>query len=208
MAFIFAGYELREMFAPSLPVFKCPDSCVTMDSSLCELHPKAADRAWEMVNGETNSTTLRFNLGLLDQIYRSLSFDEQLRYCIYGYSVEAERGPLLETNEVDLKGETTRVPLFAYAKMSTVEISTGFILLGYDVVDVSCEWLSAVSNCGQSCEESETFGPLNRFNLYESEANARAFRCYADESIPEHAPFSVWQVWAQRASFDKSPIGD
>jgi len=174
-----------------------------MDTGLCKLHPKTTDHAWEVIEGETNSTTLRCDLSSLERLLEELPPTEQSEYCIYGYSIEAERAKIFEQASIDANG-THRVSLkFAYAEKARMQIDNRFLLLGYEVVDASIEWLSAQSDCEFSSGDLEAFGPLNRLNLYVSEASAKAFRDHADKTVSEHAPFAVWEIWGPRNTFEK-----
>jgi hypothetical protein len=202
MTFLFAGYELRKRFAPTLAQFKVPSSCVTMDTGLCGLHPTTADRTWEVIEEETNSTTLRYDLSTLDRVYGGLTLAEQSRYCIYGYSIETERAKLVEQETIGAKGIRGTSLKFAYAEKARAQINDRFVLLGYEVVDASIEWLSGQSNCGFSYRDLEAFGPLNALNLYVTEASAKAFRDHADHIVSEHAPFAVWEIWGSRSEFE------
>ena len=74
--------------------------------------------------------------------------------------------------------------------------------LGFDVADDS--FISGLNNCGYQPDEraglSIAWGPnLNRHGLLTDLEGARRFAEIADERIPEHAPFLVFELRTPRA---------
>ncbi|UCH73973.1 MAG: hypothetical protein JSU82_16920 [Rhodospirillales bacterium] len=73
-----------------------------------------------------------------------------------------------------------------------------WVFLGYDICDFG--WISGLSNCGGSGEEMRRLRAawqdrLNAFGLFESRADAAAYRAASDQRVAEHAPFRIFALY-------------
>jgi hypothetical protein len=88
---------------------------------------------------------------------------------------------------------------------SPATLDDHWILRGYDIADSGL--LSGLSNCGFLAHEAEDAarlrtqwaGRLNRWHLFDDPTHASDFARLADARVPEHAPFTVYGIWARPA---------
>jgi hypothetical protein len=77
--------------------------------------------------------------------------------------------------------------------------SESWKFLGFDVSDYFL--LSGLSNCGYTSDDqarAAEFAPLlNRYHLFDSLEDAKAFQAWSDERVPEHAPFFVFALYRE-----------
>jgi hypothetical protein len=74
--------------------------------------------------------------------------------------------------------------------------SNGWILLGYDVIDVN-GLISGLLNCGPNSPEFKLrFAPcINKCSLFDDDAAAEAYAKMRDAQIPSHSPFRPASIW-------------
>ncbi|MDP6706025.1 MAG: hypothetical protein QF893_06765 [Alphaproteobacteria bacterium] len=80
--------------------------------------------------------------------------------------------------------------------------SPGWTCMGYDIADSGLT--SGLSNCGYEPAETTALRAdwserLNRHGLFDSPADADAFRALADRRVPEHQPFYVFGLYRNQA---------
>lgn len=72
---------------------------------------------------------------------------------------------------------------------------TSWQFLGFDVSDYFL--LSGMNNCGYFVSSDQIWKPLtNQFGLFVCLSDAERYCQFADEFCPEHAPFSVYGIYA------------
>lgn len=95
------------------------------------------------------------------------------------------------------------------AQLDPVSLPETTVQLGFDVAAVGPSW-SALSNCGYLVEERQALRPLwkhriNDFGLLKSQADATEFKAMADNRVPGHGPFCIYQLY--RLPFDLTSPG-
>jgi hypothetical protein len=119
---------------------------------------------------------------------------ERMRRCLSEHS----RPAVLLAVELFAPAETTVVEFpssLIYSRPDPSALPAGSLFLGYDVADAG--FWSGLSNCGYSEEEARTLRPewaqrINGHGLFQSKADALAFRAISDRRLREHAPFWVF----------------
>ena len=97
---------------------------------------------------------------------------------------------------------TERLPEFAEAAgvREVGEATKGKTSLGYDIADDGL--ISGLSNCAYTSKDRQAFEEfvphLNRYGLLTSLEVADRFRSLTDARVPDHAPFFVYQIFADR----------
>jgi hypothetical protein len=173
--FLFVGYLVQEPYPvdPRFPAMRL----ATIDRPI---HPALDRILYETIGGVPNVT--RFLTALPDA-------SRYPGYVLNGYAIESAK----VVPELGLDGVTVYPSKYEYARHWR-RPHDGLRVLGYDVVDEAAHPFSVLHYEDYSLGEIEREGgPLNRWALFDSPADAEKFCRYALRE--NQTDGTVWQVW-------------
>jgi hypothetical protein len=193
--FAFLGFSIREWDVPKLRTHKPESRVITVDTMLSPIFPAMNDFPYEDMNGTPNMTQdIQSSLIYIEEVFKGIDPAIKANYRIYGYAIELERA-FLYTYDFNLDKPDSRYSVYKFAYAISNIIFPHGNFKGFDVVDATVEWTSALTNCGISWTIIEQCGQLNAYNLFSNYKDALCFRTMADDIVQEHSPFAVWAVY-------------
>lgn len=208
--FTFVGYDIRKKWKYVDKEIKVSlqhelkreiSFCYSVDVYIRERHESIMENDWDKIGKSKSWEGMYYYYKDILELYNQI--DEKIRsqYEIIGYAVENNK---LDIAPQGIKKEDNFAEggYFSYAKKKHLTISEKFCPIGFDVITMMYEWISAITNCGlfKRKEGKKFLEKLNLYNLFDFYADALHFQNFSDENIPEHSPFVVWQIYQLRSN--------
>lgn len=145
------------------------------------------------------------------ELERRLQSDAEPKENIVGLLSDLPTCCLIEDNECKIAVTTNKeiyeklmdkfgVPLTTGSLSKETDlILDGWVMLGYDVIDIN-GLISGLSNCGAASQElkKEFAQHINKYSLFRDFSPALKFANKRSSEIPAHSPFHPAAIWAQK----------
>ena len=191
--FCFIGYDIREVTdVRAIPrEVGYHGTCVlSADLTVCERYSGVTDWDWSACGKTKNARGMFLRLDTAQEVFRTIDEADRSRYRVLGYSVEED--------EVLSRYTTEQAAKLGIELQYNAVLAAGFEARGFDVATVRYRWISCLTNCGvdMASVPLDAGEDLGEGYLLKQYRHGAKLRDYANQEIPEHAPFIVWKVFS------------